>query len=244
MEEKQNSFTKVDNSLLEGIQKYKFTTNQLKIIMVVWRYTFGFHRKAHELSLSFFEEATYLDRKSVSRSLKSLKENKVLIEIQRSKGNKGAMLAINTNLNQWTVDKYLMAKNDEGSGQNDTTSSGQYATTSSGQNDTQERKVKENIKKKRYIDLPIDGSILLVIYNSYFYEKFNKDHMQVSTEKESFILEQINLIEQMDDCDIEEFEEIVNFHFDNLPKGNNGSILAFIQAFPRYLHMLVSEGTL
>lgn len=248
--ESEAPFTKIDNTLLEGIQQYKFTTNQYKVIMVIWRYIYGFHREQHSFSLTFLQNATFLDRKAVSRALTDLIMKKVIFEIQKGGGNKSKILSFNLNLNDWKVDKYATAinntapcvedsKNTKSSGRNATSSSGEYATTGSGQNATKERKVKESIKEKRYIDFPIDGHSFLEIYNFYFKQKFNTNHMKIHHEKETYIISHMEHLEKQEKLYHEEFEEIVSHHFDNLPPKNNGSILPFIEALPRYIQIIV-----
>jgi hypothetical protein len=96
-------------------------------------------------------------------------------------------------------------------------------------------------KKKGYIDLPIDGSNFLTIYNQHFFIKFNKPHMQIHEDKLDFILSQVESMQLSNDVDLEVFEDITSYHFDNLPESNNGNILAFIPAFPRYLEMIRSD---
>lgn len=93
------------------------------------------------------------------------------------------------------------------------------------------KNVKEN---KRYMDLSIHGDLFLNIYLNYFHQRFNKQHKQVSEENFSLIVNQLEFFREQ--VDIEAFEEIVEYHFNNLPDSNDGSILAFIQAFPRYLN--------
>jgi hypothetical protein len=39
---------------------------------VVWRYTYGFNRKQHELSQNFIAEATGLHKKQIQRELNNL----------------------------------------------------------------------------------------------------------------------------------------------------------------------------
>src|SRR5690606_4945825 len=75
----ENGFTRIANELLEVIQQYKFSLNELKIILCVFRFTYGFNRKEHEMSLTFFMNHTGLNRSRVNGSLKKLIENNVLI---------------------------------------------------------------------------------------------------------------------------------------------------------------------
>ncbi|GAK01484.1 replication protein [Geomicrobium sp. JCM 19055] len=50
----ENGYTRVANEIMEVVQEYKFSANELKIILCIWRYTYGFQRKEHSISLSFF----------------------------------------------------------------------------------------------------------------------------------------------------------------------------------------------
>ncbi|WP_312474162.1 replication protein [Neobacillus sp.] len=227
-------FTKISNQSLEAIQRYKFTTNQLKIILVVWRYTYGYQREEHEFSLGFLESTTNLTRTRVSESLKGLIENKVLLEIQKGGGRKSKILSFNKNYDEWQIEKYSST-----SLQNDTSRSLQNDTSRGLQDDTQYIKSKEMIKKKIYLDLPIQGSLFLKIYNQHFFNKYHKQHMMVSEKNHEVLLKEIERIEEL--TDHEEFEDIVYYHFANLPKDNNGNILAFIPAFQRYLEEIRSE---
>lgn len=225
----ENGFTKIANELFAAVQCFKFTVNQYKIIMVIWRFTYGFGRTKHSFSLGFLEKATYLTRARVSENLKDLIEKGVLLEIEKGGGSRSKILSFNKNYDEWKIETYASAS--LGSIRNDTTTSLQNDTSGGLQNDTKERK-KKGLKKKIYIDFPINGSSFLNIYNHYFKEKFHKDHMKITTENKEFILSQVQQISTQ--IHPEEFKEIVSYHFENLPKSNNGNILAFFHALPRY----------
>ncbi len=229
------NFTMIANISLEAIQRYKFTTNQLKIILVIWRQTYGFQRDKHEFSLSFLQKTTNLTRARISESLKGLIETKVLLEIQKGGGRKSKVLAFNKNFDEWEIEKYACS-----SLQNDTTRGLQDDTSRGLQNDTKYKESKRNsLKKKIYLDLPIQGSVLLNIYNQHFFNKFGKQHMKISEKNHDLVLNEMERIAEL--TDNEELEDIVYYHFANLPKSNNGNILAFIPAFQRYLEEIRSE---
>lgn len=99
--------------------------------------------------------------------------------------------------------------------------------------DLKENNLKENYKI--YIDLPIDV-VFLNIYNNYFKSKFNKNHMQVSEESLDKIRIMVDTIESYG-IELSEWEEKVQEHFDNIPKSNNGNILAFLQASFRHFEV-------
>lgn len=77
--QKENGFTPIAHEILEAIQQFKFTLNELKIILCVLRYTYGFNRKSHSMSLSFFENHTGLSRSRINKAIKNLVNNNVLI---------------------------------------------------------------------------------------------------------------------------------------------------------------------
>lgn len=91
-------------------------------------------------------------------------------------------------------------------------------------------------ERKRYIDLRIDENEFLNIYNHYFQKKFNKHHPRVTEDQYERIM---SVIQELYDYGIDrvKFGGVVEQHFDNLPKSNNGNILAFIQAFRRYFEI-------
>ncbi|MBO8183438.1 MAG: hypothetical protein H0Z28_11710 [Archaeoglobus sp.] len=65
-----------------------------------------------------------------------------------------------------------------------------------------------------------------------------KDHMRVSEKQLERIRNFIELIELDGGVDEELFATCVAEHFENLPQSNNGNILAFIEAAPRYFEGL------
>jgi phage replication O-like protein O len=149
-------FTKLDNDILEEIQKYKFNLNELKIIMCIWRFTYGFNREDHAISLSFFENHTGLSRGRLNKSLKDLLSNKVILKTDEGNASKSNSYSFNKNFEEWKTEKYSSfssVQNDTSSQvdtsvQNGTATSVQDDTATSVRNDTQERKIKENSKEK------------------------------------------------------------------------------------------------
>ena len=91
-------------------------------------------------------------------------------------------------------------------------------------------------KEKRYIDLPIDAHPFFNIYGKHYYNKFSKSHMQITANQ---LIELERKIDELIGFDIDEeiFTEGVKTHFDNLPKNNNGNIIAFLAASRRYFEV-------
>lgn len=64
------NYTQVPNVLLDGM--FEFTHTEFKVLMLVCRQTFGFHREQHRLSYSFIERGCGLSHDAVYNALKTL----------------------------------------------------------------------------------------------------------------------------------------------------------------------------
>jgi phage replication O-like protein O len=149
--QKENGFTPIANEILESVYSRKFTANQLFILLVLWRYTYGFQRKDHDLSLGFISEATGIDRKAVKRAMDKLLENNVVVVTKEATFSESRRLAFNKNYESWNIEK--RTKEPQGTkkdpvGKNDHTTGGEFDHSTGGKNDHQERNVKEILKKE------------------------------------------------------------------------------------------------
>lgn len=63
----ENGFTRIANELMEVVMLQKFNGSQFKIILAIWRYTYGFSRKSHDFSLTFLSKATNIHKQQVKR---------------------------------------------------------------------------------------------------------------------------------------------------------------------------------
>ncbi|PAD73898.1 hypothetical protein [Paenibacillus campinasensis] len=84
----------------------------------------------------------------------------------------------------------------------------------------------------KYIAFNSNGNSFVETYLKYFRIKKNKQHMRVTEEQYRMIHDQIKEIQSYG-ITIEEWEAEVKDHFENLPKSNNGNIIAFLHAAPR-----------
>jgi phage replication O-like protein O len=158
--QRENGFTGIAHEILESIQMYKFSLNEIKIILCVFRFTYGFNRKEHEMSLSFFMKHTGLNRSRVNDSVRKLLEYNVLILAKKGNAKTSNSYAFNKDYDSWTIEKYSSFNDTSNklntsvqidtSVQNDTSTSVQIDTSTSVQFDTQERNNKESIKENIY----------------------------------------------------------------------------------------------
>lgn len=101
----ENGYTRIADELLERVPRYKFNGTQLRIILIVWRYTYGFGRKDHEMSISFFSNATGLGKTQIDRELKNLIGRNVLVITQHSSYTQSRKLSFNKNYDEWGIEK-------------------------------------------------------------------------------------------------------------------------------------------
>lgn len=118
----ENGYTSIANEILDNLCKLSLNGTELKVVICIFRYTFGFRRKSHKLSASFIARWGNCDVRAVKRALKKLQEDKIIICVNSEMRGVTSELMFNKNYEQWIPT----------SGQNVT--SGQIVT--SGQNVT------------------------------------------------------------------------------------------------------------
>lgn len=101
-----NGFFPIANELAEQLAGISIPSDQMRIIWVVWRKTWGWEdgerRKDWDwISLTQFEKMTGMNRRNVSRSLKSLVAKRLLLKHNE-------LLKFNQNYNEWVVAKRLL----------------------------------------------------------------------------------------------------------------------------------------
>lgn len=101
----EHGYTKIANRLLEEIAYYKFNGTEFRILMVIWRYTYGFNRKENEMSTTFIANAIGIDSSRVRKVLKKLIDKNVILVKQEATFNKSRVLSFNKNFEEWEVEK-------------------------------------------------------------------------------------------------------------------------------------------
>ncbi|MFC4102876.1 replication protein [Paenibacillus xanthanilyticus] len=97
--------TRIANELMDIVPFYQFNGSQLRIIIVVWRNTYGWNRKDHDLSLSFIHERTRLSEGTVKKEISLLIKANVLVVTQKATKTSARRLAFNKNYEAWTIPK-------------------------------------------------------------------------------------------------------------------------------------------
>lgn len=92
--------TRIANEILEQISKTNLNGTQFRIVIVIWRYTYGFRRKEFEFPLSFLAEKVSTTKSHVDRELTSLIERKIVNVVGIGK-RRGRELSFNKNYEKW-----------------------------------------------------------------------------------------------------------------------------------------------
>ena len=101
--QKENGYTSIANEILEHLYRLKLNGTQFRIIMSIWRFTYGFSRKQHEMSESFISQATETHIKQVSRELASLIEMNIIKVVKEASFKSSRIISFNKNYDTWIL---------------------------------------------------------------------------------------------------------------------------------------------
>lgn len=104
----EEGYTSIANEILYELCKISFNGTELKVIICIFRYTFGFRRKSHKLSASFIAKWINCDSRSVKRALKTLQEKKIIICVNSEQKGVTSELMFNKNYEQWVTGDNLV----------------------------------------------------------------------------------------------------------------------------------------
>ena len=150
----ENGYTAVANEILDHLYKQPLNGTELKVIMCILRYTFGFQRKSHNLSATFIAKWGNCDLRTVKRALKKLQQDRVIIYINSEQRGVTAELMFNKDYEQWCTggQNVTSGENDTG-GQNVTGVVGKMTPELVGKMTPKKiKKENKNIKTKYYDD--------------------------------------------------------------------------------------------
>lgn len=95
-------FTKFPNLLLEKLMTTDLTARELKVLLSVIRYTFGYHVEGGDrFSVTRLSELTGINRSNVSRALKSLIERRMVLECIEPDFINCRVISVNLVLDEW-----------------------------------------------------------------------------------------------------------------------------------------------
>lgn len=96
----EDGYTKLANELVDKFFEYRIPGQEMQIVWVIIRKTWGYQKKWDWISLSVFEDLTHIDRRKCHVLLSSLIEKKIVTK----KGDKNKpMYCFNKNYEEWKV---------------------------------------------------------------------------------------------------------------------------------------------
>ncbi|WP_110928395.1 replication protein [Bacillus massiliglaciei] len=93
-------FTRIANEIMEHVIKLPFNGTQLRILLFIWRCTYGFQTTENDFSITYIAKKINASRSQVDRELKVLIDSQVVNVL--GTGEKGArVLSFNKNYDEW-----------------------------------------------------------------------------------------------------------------------------------------------
>jgi len=158
----EDGHTRIAHEILTNTAKLKLNGTQFRIILIVWRYTYGFHRKETDLSVSFFAEALSISKRQIQRELNAMIDIGIIVEKNKPTFNKSRVIAFNKLYSTQVTKKTPHDVLDTAPGDGLDTSTGDGL-------DTQERYTKDSTK-----DNSIKCDLDIKIDNDFDYKRIRK----------------------------------------------------------------------
>lgn len=104
MAQLEDGYTRIANEILEKVYRSKFNGTQFSILLFVWRNTYGFQRKSHDLSLNYIATGIETHKDQVKRELDRLILWNIITVYQEASFNKTRVIGFNKNSDDWQID--------------------------------------------------------------------------------------------------------------------------------------------
>jgi phage replication O-like protein O len=147
-------FTRIANILLEQAAKIRLNGTQYSIILTVWRFTYGFQRCEHDLSVSFIANATGISTRGIKKEIKILIDKNILLVTRESTKANSRKLKFNKDYDSWKMVEVITSEdqgNNTSPGEQYFPSQGNKKTPQQGNKKTPKKEKKENSKENIYI---------------------------------------------------------------------------------------------
>lgn len=99
--QKENGYTPIANEILEHIYSFDFTCTEIKILLMIIRFSYGFGRKDAGIAISFFESGLRMNSRTLQREIKKLIDMNVLLVVSEARGTIPRTLKLNKNYEEW-----------------------------------------------------------------------------------------------------------------------------------------------
>jgi len=141
----ENGYTRIADEILEKVATTKLNGTQLRILLIVWRSTYGWQKKEFELSESYLAKATGIHKQQIKRELKTLINMEIILVKKEATFTTGRILAFNKN---YTVSTQVAKKIPHS--ELDTTTGSELDTPTGSGLDTQNKELNKQIKESSF----------------------------------------------------------------------------------------------
>jgi len=151
--QKENGYTPVAHELLEQTAKFHLNGTQYSIILIIWRFTYGFSRCEHELSINFIAKATGKSTRAIKKELKLLIDRNIVLVAKKYTKAGSRVLKFNKNYDTWEGNNQspLEVGNNCSPGEQLFTFGGEQTGHLEGNNQSPKKETKEKYKETIYI---------------------------------------------------------------------------------------------
>ncbi|SPT95581.1 gp45 [Lysinibacillus capsici] len=95
-----NGHTRIANEILGEIMRLNLNGTQFRLVLAIWRYTYGFQRKTNEMSINFLAKVINASRTQTNRELATLIDRNIISVF--GIGSKGArIMGFNKDYKEW-----------------------------------------------------------------------------------------------------------------------------------------------
>jgi len=109
LEELKEKYIKIPNELFETLAKADLNGSQRRIIDVVIRFTFGFKRDKHNISITFISRATNLTTRQIKRELNRLINRNIITVYRKATYISPRIIGLNEAFNTWILSESIPA---------------------------------------------------------------------------------------------------------------------------------------
>ena len=99
--QKETGYTPISNELLDAIYGTDFTATELKVLLFIFRFTYGFSRKECEISLTFISKGVGISKRYISSTVSKLVDNNVLVIVKEHTDTQSRVIKINKDYDKW-----------------------------------------------------------------------------------------------------------------------------------------------
>lgn len=155
----ENGYTRVANEILEAAAKLPLSAAQFRILMLIWRYSYGYNKKDCALSVNFIAAATGIDKRHIRREINELVQMNILHIETEATSSSSRVFSFNKHYDTWQAEKPFREDNlthrvnSPPEGQIAPSTEGNLAPSGEGQSALQKRKIYKEKFKEKVVDV-------------------------------------------------------------------------------------------